>query len=65
MQKPFIGELPNQQNDEQRDADQAQDVATDAINLKSNLIEESEHGGQSNIGSVIPEDTLEGLYQSP
>jgi hypothetical protein len=47
---------PELDNDEQQDADQAQDVADDALGLDSDLSEDSEHGGQSNPGAVTPED---------
>jgi len=47
---------PELDNDEQHDADQAQDVADDALGLDSDLSEDSEHGGRSNPGAVTPED---------
>jgi len=47
---------PELDNDEQRDADQAQDVADDALVVDTDISEESEHGGRSNPGAVSPED---------
>ena len=47
---------PELDNDEQRDADQAQDVADDAMMLDGDLSEESEHGGRSDPGAVMPDD---------
>ena len=43
-------------NDEQRDDDQAQDVAEDAMLVDTDSYEESEHGGRSNPGAVMPDD---------
>ena len=48
---------PELDNDEQRDADQAQDVADDAMIVDTDLSEESEHGGSSDRGAVTPDDT--------
>jgi hypothetical protein len=47
---------PEMDNDEQRDADQAQDVADDAMDVDTDSYEESEHGGRSNPGAVMPDD---------
>ncbi|ATE66421.1 hypothetical protein [Rhizorhabdus dicambivorans] len=46
-----------EENDEQRDGDQAQDVADDALTLPADPYEESEHGGSSDPASLIPADT--------
>ncbi|CAA9324780.1 MAG: hypothetical protein AVDCRST_MAG90-1187 [uncultured Microvirga sp.] len=44
-------------NDEQRDADQAQDVARDAVNFNAKLaVSESERGGNSDPTAVTPDD---------
>ena len=43
-------------NDEQRDADQAQDVAEDARDITSSFSGASDHGGGSDRGAVIPDD---------
>jgi len=42
-------------NPEQRDDDQAQDVANDAMNIDDSF-EESEHGGEPNPAGIIPDD---------
>jgi hypothetical protein len=47
---------PELDNDEQRDADQAQDVADDALALDGDPSEYSEHGGAADRAAVIPED---------
>ena len=47
---------PELDNDEQRDADQAQDVADDAMVVGTDLSEDSEHGGTPNPGAVMPDD---------
>lgn len=44
-------------NDEQRDADQAQDVADDAMIVSTDVSEESEHGGSPDRTAVMPDDT--------
>jgi hypothetical protein len=44
-------------NDEQRDADQAQDVADDAMIVSTDISEESEHGGSPDRTAVMPDDT--------
>ena len=43
-------------NDEQRDSDQAQDVADDARDINTSFSGASEHGGGSDRGAVIPDD---------
>jgi len=43
-------------NDEQRDDDQAQDVAEDAMLVDTDTYEESEHGGRPNPAAVMPDD---------
>jgi hypothetical protein len=48
---------PELNNDEQNDGDQAQDVADDALGLDSDLSEDSKHGGRTNPGAVMPDDT--------
>lgn len=47
---------PELDNDEQRDADQAQDVADDAMIVSTDLSEESEHGGKPDRTKVMPDD---------
>jgi hypothetical protein len=47
---------PEMDNDEQHDADQAQDVADDAMGLSTDLSEDSEHGGRANPAAIIPDD---------
>jgi hypothetical protein len=44
-------------NQEQRDGDQAQDVADDAMFVSTDLSEDSEHGGKPNPAAVMPDDT--------
>lgn len=43
-------------NSEQRDEGQAQDVASDALDIEHIAVEDSERGGPSNPASLIPED---------
>ena len=45
-----------QNNDEQRDSDQAQDVADDALDIDSDFSGASEHGGGSDRGALLPDD---------
>lgn len=45
-----------EENREQADEDQAQDVADDALNRQTDLSEDSDHGGDSDPGAVIPDD---------
>lgn len=47
---------PELDNDEQRDADQAQDVADDALVVSTDLSEESEHGGSPDRTALLPDD---------
>ena len=47
---------PELDNDEQHDADQAQDVADDALALDADVSEDSEHGGSPDRTAVIPDD---------
>jgi hypothetical protein len=47
---------PETDNDEQSDDGQAQDVADNAIELGSDLSEDSEHGGAANPAEVMPDD---------
>ena len=47
---------PELDNDEQREADQAQDVADDAMVVSTDLSEESEHGGSPDRTAVMPTD---------
>ena len=47
---------PEPDNAEQRDDDQAQDVADDAMIVDTDLAEDSRHGGSSNRTSVMPDD---------
>lgn len=47
---------PELDNDGQNDADQAQDVADDAMMVDTDLSEESEHGGRPNPGAGVPDD---------
>ena len=47
---------PIEENAEQRDADQAQDVAADAIDRSHDPLEDSKRAGASNPASLIPED---------
>lgn len=57
MPRPPIDDIaPELDNDEQRDADQAQDVADDALNATADLSEDSEHGGQANPAAITPDD---------
>ena len=56
MPRTLSDELVPDDNDEQRDADQAHDVARDALNPTAKLSGESEHGGKSNPGAVTPDD---------
>jgi hypothetical protein len=46
-------------NQEQRDDDQAQDVADDAMTFTTDLTEDSEHGGRSNPAGIIPDDAAD------
>lgn len=43
-------------NQEQRDGDQAQDVADDALGLGDDPSEDSAHGGTPNPAGIIPDD---------
>jgi hypothetical protein len=43
-------------NQEQRDGDQAQDVADDAMTFTTDLSEDSAHGGTPNPAAVMPDD---------
>lgn len=45
-----------EENLEQRDDGQAQDVADDALDLGSDLVEESERGGPTDPTRLVPED---------
>ncbi|MCZ4340358.1 hypothetical protein O4H52_01975 [Sphingomonadaceae bacterium G21617-S1] len=47
---------PELDNDEQREADQAQDVADDARVLGTDLAEDNEHGGSPDRTAVMPDD---------
>lgn len=47
---------PELDNDEQRDADQAQGVADDALIVETDRFEDSEHGSRPNPGAVMPDD---------
>jgi hypothetical protein len=47
---------PELDNSEQREADQAQDVADDAMIVDTDLSEESEHGGSPDRTALIPDD---------
>lgn len=47
---------PEIDNDEQREADQAQDVADDALVVSTDLAEESERGGSPDRTALIPDD---------
>lgn len=47
---------PELDNDEQREADQAQDVADDARVLGTDLAEDSEHGGSPDRTAIMPDD---------
>jgi hypothetical protein len=64
-----MGRLPDE-NSEQEDADQAQDVAEDAMTADTDLSEESERGGQPDRTKVVPEDEpdlverMEGMVRS-
>ena len=49
--------LSGEDNAEQRDPDQAQDVADDALELSSGTSGDSEHGGSANPAALIPDDT--------
>lgn len=57
-------------NAEQREPDQAQDVAADALRASTDLSEDSERGGSSDRGLVAPQDTpdlvetIEGMVRS-
>lgn len=57
-------------NAEQREPDQAQDVAADALHAATDLSEDSERGGNADRGLVAPEDTpdlverMEGMVRS-
>ena len=53
---PNDDSAPELDNDEQRDADQAQDVADDAMIVDTDLSEESEHGGSPDRAAVMPDD---------
>ena len=53
---PNDDSAPELDNDEQRDADQAQDVADDAFNVDTDISEDSEHGGSGDRTQVMPED---------
>ena len=59
-----------EENSEQRDEDQAQDVADDARNAGTDLSEDSERGGESDPASLIPDDEqdlverMEGMVRS-
>ena len=48
--------LDDNDNSEQREPTQAQDVAEEALHLGEDPYVESEHGGQSNPGAVMPDD---------
>lgn len=48
---------PENDNSEQRDDDQAQDVADDALNIATDLSEDSEHGGHPDRTAILPDDT--------
>ncbi|WP_235399187.1 hypothetical protein [Sphingomonas sp. SRS2] len=48
--------MPGEENREQRDPDQADAVADDALHLGEDLAEDSEHGGTANPAGLIPED---------
>lgn len=47
---------PELDSDEQRDDDQAQDVADDAMIVDTDLSEESEHGGSPDRSAIMPDD---------
>lgn len=47
---------PELDNDEQRDDDQAQDVADDAMIVDTGMSEESEHGGSPDRTAIMPDD---------
>ena len=49
-------DAPIEENAEQRDPDQAQDVAADAIGRLDDPFEDSERAGRSDPASLIPED---------
>ncbi|MES2497914.1 MAG: hypothetical protein V4618_17505 [Pseudomonadota bacterium] len=53
---PNDDSAPELDNDEQREADQAQDVADDAMNVSTDISEESEHGGTPDRTAVMPDD---------
>lgn len=46
----------NDENSEQRDDDQAQDVAQDALDRDDDPSEDSERGGVANPAAVMPDD---------
>lgn len=50
-----MGRQPDD-NYEQDDADQAQDVADDALRVSTDLSEESERGGTSDPTQLLPDD---------
>lgn len=54
---PIDDLAPENDNSEQSDDDQAQNVADDAMDLADDPAEDSEHGGKSNPGDVMPYDT--------
>ena len=57
MNKPADDlDIPIEENAEQRDPDQAQDVAADAIGRLDDPFEDSERASPSNPASLIPED---------
>lgn len=45
-----------EENSEQRDADQAQDVASDALTASTDLGGDTERGGTSDPAQIIPDD---------
>lgn len=47
---------PELDNEGQRDADQAQDVADDAMLVDTDMSEDSEHGGSPDRTAVMPDD---------
>ena len=53
---PIDDIAPELDNDEQRDADQAQDVADDAMVIGTDLSEDSEHGGSPDRTALMPDD---------
>ena len=49
-------DLAFEDNAEQREADQAQDVAEEALHPDADPSEDSEHGGRPNPAAIAPED---------